>query len=567
MANQPKRAPWRGPLSTVVLAAVAAGPATSPPTRPTTVPAGWPPPILSSAAPPDAAAAGDVTRLVDQVSSDDPDVRDRAADLLAHQSFERLPVVEAQAARDDLSPEAAVRLARLLPDLRRRAAHARWDLDAHLDGQRWAERIARGDYDADGHTDPRWDAAARAFLLLEKRRGVVPAAAQAAVIADAQRQLKRATDAGCDAPVVLACGGLLAADTGASADAVRDWFDRADRSATDRTPPWYRIIIDGRVLRGHADGFRFKPGEAATDAMERRIGRMVANVRRVVHLDGIPPDRAADAVDNLLQSGEAYHLQVGPLVAPLADELADRFPNASAALYVKGVVYVKWAWEARGGGFADTVTPKGWTDYAARLDGAAAALTHAWEVDPADPDPPTEMLTVELGRDQSGPAEMDRWFGRAMAADPDDYAACTNKLYYLTPRWHGSEEQMLAFGRECLVGGNWQARLPLVLVDAHVSLADASDDAAAYWLRPGVWADVTSVYAGYLRRYPADDLIRGHYAHFACRCHQWRAARDQFAALGDRLTPAVFGEDATGELAAARHRVAARADQPDEQGK
>ena len=41
---------------------------------------------------------------------------------------------------------------------------------------------------------------------------------------------------------------------------------------------------------------------------------------------------------------------------------------------------------------------------------------------------------------------MEEWFRRAMKADPGNYSACSSKLYYLEPKWHGSEEEMLAFG-------------------------------------------------------------------------------------------------------------------------
>jgi uncharacterized protein YqfA (UPF0365 family) len=57
------------------------------------------------------------------------------------------------------------------------------------------------------------------------------------------------------------------------------------------------------------------------------------------------------------------------------------------------------------------------------------------------------MLTVCLGLAPER-AEMELWFDRAMAADPNNRDACKAKLYNLEPKWHGSAEEMVKFGRE-----------------------------------------------------------------------------------------------------------------------
>ena len=61
------------------------------------------------------------------------------------------------------------------------------------------------------------------------------------------------------------------------------------------------------------------------------------------------------------------------------------------------------------------------------------------------------MIAVCLGQDSDRDREhMERWFRRAMEADPDNLQACRDKLYYLYPRWHGSHREMISFARECL---------------------------------------------------------------------------------------------------------------------
>jgi hypothetical protein len=147
-------------------------------------------------------------------------------------------------------------------------------------------------------------------------------------------------------------------------------------------------------------------------------------------------------------------------------------------------------------GYASSVTPQGWKDFAARLDVAAAALIRSYELDPGDPAPATEMLIVVRGQ-QHDRIEMEQWYRRAMDADPDDADAAAQKLEFLKPKWGGDAADMVPFGRACLAQGNWRTRIPTVLALPHQELADVGGD-PAYWLSPGVWDDLRAVYGGYL---------------------------------------------------------------------
>jgi len=53
------------------------------------------------------------------------------------------------------------------------------------------------------------------------------------------------------------------------------------------------------------------------------------------------------------------------------------------------------------------------------------------------------------GREQGAPGWEDV-VNRAMKLDTNSYAACRSKIYYLEPKWHGSPEEMIAFGRQCV---------------------------------------------------------------------------------------------------------------------
>jgi hypothetical protein len=218
--------------------------------------------------------------------------------------------------------------------------------------------------------------------------------------------------------------------------------------------------------------------------------------------------------------------------------LSEGMPGSAVPLLYKGVNYKDYAWDARGSGWANTVTEDGWKNMKERLATAEEALTAAWKIDPEDTRFATEMIGVELGQGK-GREHMELWFKRAMEAAPFNFEACKKKLYYLEPKWHGSREEMLDFGHELLADGNWEARLPLILVDAHFALA-RYEKGQAYWTTQGVWEDVQAVYEAYLKFDPDSTHDRSMYAKLACWCGQWTAAHAQFQKLGDKVKVGVF---------------------------
>jgi hypothetical protein len=135
--------------------------------------------------------------------------------------------------------------------------------------------------------------------------------------------------------------------------------------------------------------------------------------------------------------------------------------------------------------------------------------------------------------------------GGAPPPDPDSRDAYLRKLAFLSPTWYGSDEESIAFGRECLATGNWRAGIPQLLLTAHRSAAERSGDRKAYYEQPRVWEDVSSVYEGQLANFPEDAKARNEYAMAAARCGKWDVVRAQFELLGDRVNPDSFGGKTT----------------------
>src|SRR5262249_8093852 len=115
-------------------------------------------------------------------------------------------------------------------------------------------------------------------------------------------------------------------------------------------------------------------------------------------------------------------------------------------------------------------------------------------------------------------------------------------LYFIEPKWGGDAAQMLAFARECLHGGNWNARVPFILVSAHETLSKYPrgdrkkwlNNADPEWLKIDEnWQDIQAVYDGYLKSHPAAYADRSHYGKLASWAGKWQIANEQFEKLGD----------------------------------
>jgi tetratricopeptide (TPR) repeat protein len=259
----------------------------------------------------------------------------------------------------------------------------------------------------------------------------------------------------------------------------------------------------------------------------------VTNLKRALEDRSMPIQEVDDACRDIFLALERNHGAYEETYRGIERLLFQNWPNESVPWFIKGKFYTKFAWIARGGGYADTVTEAGWKLMAERLKEAEAALLRAWQLNPKDPRIATAMITVELGQGR-GKAHMESWFERAMEVDPNNFEACEAKRYYLEPKWHGSTLEMLAFGRECVRSTQWGGRVPLVLVDAHEALARYLDeeDRPEYWLQPQVWHDLKSAYDKFFELNPNATGWRHNYARHAYQCGKWAVFLDMLPSLG-----------------------------------
>jgi hypothetical protein len=248
----------------------------------------------------------------------------------------------------------------------------------------------------------------------------------------------------------------------------------------------------------------------------------------------MPPEEVYEACSELLYQWPGDMTSLKNSWEQIEKPLFTNWPNESISWLLKGEAYNIVAANARGSGYANTVTEEGWKGFSENLAVAENSLKRAWELNPKDARIAVTMIWIVNDQGQSRD-QMELWFNRAMENNTNDYEACQAKLNYIEPKWHGSTEAMLEFGRECVTNQAWGGNIPLILLDAHKSIqrqyVDDSEK-SDYWKQPEVWADVKMAFDRFFELNPKSTGWHHDYALYAYKSEQWDKLNELIPKLG-----------------------------------
>lgn len=221
----------------------------------------------------------------------------------------------------------------------------------------------------------------------------------------------------------------------------------------------------------------------------------------------------------------------------------------SLGLVLKGHFYYHYAWFARGGGFAYTVSDEEFDRYGKYLSIAKEALVKAIEIDPSNSKACALLVSVSMETGDSFRQRLD-YFQRAIQSNPNNWNAYENMFRTLQPRWGGSARALRSFAEsyfeEASKNPASSIRAARILAELHVRYA--SDRAIAsdkkkertsikriYWSTSDAWTDIQRAYELILKKRPHSRLSKSEYAYYASLCHQWEKAHQLFEELGEEL--------------------------------
>ncbi len=408
-------------------------------------------------------------------------------------------------------------------------------------------------YEGAGHTNELWDAPAkRALFEFARRRSHVVETNEPCdliIITNCNAALA----AGCDDPFVRYVKDLHLINRGRNTTKalVPELTELADQIEASTYPPIRKFYIQLRATRA------VWSDETNSWPIEKRLRTMaMTNLLKVLDDETTPPQEVSEACLEMLAVAEYNWSIYTNCYAAIKEPLFAKWRNSSAAWFVKGEVYIAFAWKARGSGYAKTVKGQGWEDFADNLAIAQTAFESAWHLSPRESRIPARMIEVGLGQSK-GRQNMEAWFTIAMQLNPNDYEACQAKLRYLEPKWNGSTSEMMAFGLWCLHQKHFGGKVPLILVRAHETAAGYVPKAerANYWKRPDVWVEVKEAYTRYLELNPDDPDIRALFARDAYKCEAWDDLNHLITQLSSDDAPLFGGKEAFDKmlLAAKEH--------------
>ncbi len=121
-------------------------------------------------------------------------------------------------------------------------------------------------------------------------------------------------------------------------------------------------------------------------------------------------------------------------------------PKSLAAHLALATYWETYAWKARGGGYASTVTPEGWALFRERIAKVRDILTAAEALEERDPCLCRRQihLAVDMGGSKQ---EVERIVRRSLEIDPDYFATPVEAVRYFLPRWHGDRGDLEAFAK------------------------------------------------------------------------------------------------------------------------
>jgi hypothetical protein len=122
-------------------------------------------------------------------------------------------------------------------------------------------------------------------------------------------------------------------------------------------------------------------------------------------------------------------------------------PNSAAARVVRAKALLTYAWEARGSGWAATVTDEGWKLFHERAAEAHGLLNEAVQIGVQDGEAYARLVQVGMaeGLDRD---EVQKFVEDGLRVDPTYYSICTEMAVYLMPRWMGESGDIELFAAD-----------------------------------------------------------------------------------------------------------------------
>ncbi|MGV3664427.1 MAG: hypothetical protein ACO1TE_29915 [Prosthecobacter sp.] len=288
--------------------------------------------------------------------------------------------------------------------------------------------------------------------------------------------------------------------------------------------------------------------EDGEEVVKKRVEAAIAALRKALDAEKGYSQHHDRVTAHVLKGG---HIEA--FFQSLHDRVAQEVMKTESAKpwvkkWIEGEHCLAKGWEARGGGYANSVSDDGFAIFGHESEKARRLLQEAWQLGPEDPSPAVALMYSSLSmKDKEALAHMRRWFNEVLKLQVDAPVATQHYLWGLRPRWYGKHQQMEEFGLACADTGRFDSALPWVLLQAHRDCASEWDVPAEYFkeLYPHCYNSVFAVFEGAEKEPKREawrSVDRTHAAIFHFKCGRHEEAQKWLEKLNFKPNPAVVEE-------------------------
>ncbi len=207
------------------------------------------------------------------------------------------------------------------------------------------------------------------------------------------------------------------------------------------------------------------------------------------------------------------------------------YPDSVSARIALAKAYKNMAWDARGGGYVNTVSKEGWRKFGEYLDKAEGVLSEAEKLEQKDPELYALMVIVGMGNGWSDGRIRDA-FQKGLAIEPNYYPLFYYYCDTLLPRWggkYGDVERLADEAVEMTKEFDGEAMYALIADDVRSYVGNAD----YVRVHNFSWPRVKKGFDDFLEARPESIYRRNNYCLMACLHKDQDKANELFEEIGE----------------------------------
>lgn len=222
-------------------------------------------------------------------------------------------------------------------------------------------------------------------------------------------------------------------------------------------------------------------------------------------------------------------------------ELKKNYPRGGFVALAEASYWINYAWNARGEGYASSVTPDGWKLFQQRMEKAEKTLIESKPYASSLPGWYEQMILVQSTLHRSE-LERDKTFLEGAQKFKTFFPIYFTMIGYLTPKWGGSWETIDNFVKWSVdntrseLGDTLYARLYWSVTGQLV------EDESLFKSTKATWPKMKKGFEDMQAQYPQSNWNLNNFAKFACQAGDKQTFLKLRKKIADKIDPAAWGK-------------------------